>query len=158
MLLTIKNLRKHLTNASIMKNFQPPFNPVDYQKKFNDMMDDDFNTPRAIAVLFDLTKDTNSYINSNPAMHAPFLEEVDQLFQNTAGEVLGLIPADLMSQKLRESQGEIEKVIQVVVDLRQKLRENKQFELADQLRDGLGKVGITLVDKPDGTGFEYRED
>jgi len=158
MLSTMKNLKKHLTHAPNMKEFQAPFDPAAYQKKFYDMMDDDFNTPRAIAVLFDLTKETNSYLNSNPTLHSPFLEELEQLFQNTAGDVLGLIPDDLMSQKSRESQGEIEKVIQVVIDLRHKLRETKQFELADTLRDSLGKVGITLVDKPEGTNFEFQDD
>ena len=158
LLSTIKNLRKHRKNGSTIKNFKAPFDPADYENKFSEMMDDDFNTPRAIAVLFDLSKEANSYMNSNSALHNPFLEKLDQLYQHTAGDVLGLIPADLMLENLKESQGEIEKVIQVVIDLRQKLREMKQFELADTLRNGLGKVGITLVDKPEGTGFEYQDD
>jgi cysteinyl-tRNA synthetase len=158
MLSTIKNIRKHLRTASTVKNFKAPFDSADYDKKFSEMMDDDFNSPRAIAVIFDLSKEVNSYLNSNPILHAPFLEALDQLYSKTAGEVLGLIPADLMSEKLTESQGEIEKIIQVVIDLRQKLRENQQYKLADTLREGLGKIGITLVDKAEGTGFEYKKD
>jgi cysteinyl-tRNA synthetase len=158
LLSTIKNITKQREKASTLKDFKAPFVAEEFEKKFNDMMDDDFNTPRAIAVLFDLAKEVNSYLNSNSTLHVPFLEQLDQMYQKSAGAVLGLIPADLLSQTSTESQAEIEKVIQVVIDLRQKLREKKQFELADTLRDGLGKVGITLVDKPDGTGFEFQKE
>ncbi|UCF63521.1 MAG: cysteine--tRNA ligase [bacterium] len=158
LLTTIRNLKKALHKAKKLKEFKEPFDPAAYNKKFDTMMDDDFNTPRAIAVLFDLSKETNSYLNSGAELDSSFLEALDLIFQKTAGNVLGLIPDDLMDEKSLDSQGELEKVIQVVIDLRNILREQKHFELADQLRDGLARVGITLIDKSDGTQFEFKSD
>jgi cysteinyl-tRNA synthetase len=100
----------------------------------------------------------NSYLNSGESLHQPFLRSIEQFYQETAGQVLGLIPEDLLASAGQGRQADIEKIVQVVIDIREKLREQKQYQLADQLRSKLGKVGITLVDKPEGTTFEYQQD
>ena len=158
LLLTIKNVRKNLAPAGEIKNFHLPFDFAGFRTQFEEMMDDDFNTPRALAVLFDLSREVNSYLNSGESLHQPFLQSIDQFYQETAGQVLGLIPEDLLASAGPGRQADIEKIVQVVIDIREKLREQKQYQLADQLRSKLGKVGITLVDKPEGTTFEYQQD
>jgi cysteinyl-tRNA synthetase len=158
LLTTIKNLKKVLGQTGEIQNFNAPFDLVKFRQQFQEMMDDDFNTPRALAVLFDLSREVNSYLNSGVPLHHSFLQSTDQLLQDTAGQVLGLIPDDLLSVAKAGRAGDIEKIVQVVVDVREKLREHKQYQLADELRSDLGKVGIILVDKPEGTTFEFKSD
>ncbi|OGB60635.1 MAG: cysteine--tRNA ligase [Caldithrix sp. RBG_13_44_9] len=158
LLLTIKNVKKKIDPAGQIKNFHSPFDPSGFRKQFEEMMDDDFNTPRALAVLFELSGEVNSYLNSGLSLHQPFLQTIDQLLRDTAGQVLGLIPEDLLASAEAGRKGDIEKIVQVVIDIRKKLRDHKQYQLADQVRSDLGKVGITLVDKPEGTTFEYQSE
>jgi len=48
----------------------------------------------------------------------------------------------------------VEKIIHVTIDLRNSLRKARQYDLADALRDQMGKAGVKLVDKPEGTEYE----
>ncbi|MFZ0389019.1 MAG: cysteine--tRNA ligase [Calditrichia bacterium] len=156
LLSTIRNLRNALESAGEDSSFKPPFEIGEYRSRFEEMMNDDFNTPRAIAVLFDLSRAVNSYLNSGDPLHRPFLEETDELFTKLGGEVLGLIPADLMKEAAVPLQGSIEKIIQVAVETRNRLRSAKNFEMADFIRSSLEEAGVQLVDKQDGTEFEIK--
>ena len=118
-------------------------------------MNDDFNTPRALSILFDMSREVNQYLNNQREWDKNFLQTIDQFYEETAGEVLGLIPDDILS---RDVSADIEKIIHVVIDVRQKLRKEKQFQLADVIRQNLKKAGIGLVDQPDGTTFEFESD
>ncbi len=156
LLATIRNLKQAIQASGEVDAFSAPFLPQEYRKRFEDAMDDDFNTPRAIAMLFDISRDINSYLNSGEKLHRPFLEEIEQFLQATAGEVLSIIPDDLEVESKNEARGSIEKIIQVAIDIRTKLRQAKQYQLSDEIRDGLGQVGVVLVDKPEGTTFEFK--
>ncbi len=153
----ISAVKKALKNAETVSAFAPPFNPDEHRSRFEALMGDDFNTPRALAALFDFSRESNSYLNSGSPLHRPFLEKIDKLFSETAGNVLGLIPPDLAAGEPEASGADVEKIIRVVVDVRQKLRQEKQFQLADDLRSRLGEIGITLIDKPEGTDFEFEK-
>ncbi len=155
---TIKNLKKNLQTSISVKNFQPPFDPEIFRNQFEEIMDDDFNTPRAIAVLFDLSREVNTYLNIQTPLHKPFLLSIDQLYEKMAGEVLGILPSDLMLSSDQGMVDHIEKIIQVVIDIRENLRAQKQYKLADELRANLGKAGIALIDKPDGTTYEIKSE
>ncbi len=157
LLSTVKNLLKVLDNAGEMADFAPPFSPQEYRQRFEAAMNDDFNTPRAIAVLFDLSRELNAYLNSTTELHKPFLEEVNLLYQQLGGEVLGLIPKDLKVDTGVELQGSIEKIIQITIDIRNELRKEKMFKLADQIRDRLSEIGVILIDKPEGTTYEFKD-
>ncbi len=152
---TIRNVRKALIGAGQVKGFQRPFEPETFRKEFEAMMNDDFNTPRALAVLFDMGREVNSYLNSAGEKHKPFLEEVDRLYRVLAGDVLGLVP-DETTDAEGQTKGSIEKIIQVVINVRNKLRKEKQYQLADEIRDELRQVGVILIDKPEGTTFELK--
>jgi cysteinyl-tRNA synthetase len=152
---TIRQVRKKLEASKEIKNFSAPFDPEAFRHSLEEQMNDDFNTPRAIAVLFDLSRETNQYLNNNREWDKSFLTSIDHLFGKFAGEVLGLIPEDLMTQ---DASGDIEKIIHIVIDIRQKLRKEKQFQLADDIRKGLKQAGIGLIDQADGTTFEFESD
>ncbi|MBN2366056.1 MAG: cysteine--tRNA ligase, partial [Calditrichaeota bacterium] len=151
---TITAVKKSRDKAETVPDFERPFNLDEFRSRFENMMDDDFNTPRAIAVLFDLSRETNSFLNSGREPDAEFLGDLEKLFMNTAGDVLGLVSADLPGSAGQAAAQDVEKIIQVVIDIRQKLRGEKQYQLADELRSRLGEIGITLIDTPDGTDYE----
>ncbi len=152
----IRNLKKARENARSVPAFEAPFRPDEFRSRFEEVMDDDFNTPRAVAVLFDLTRESNSYVNSGKDLDQSFLESVENLYLDTAGKVLGLISEDILTDDGRKTVAEVQKIIQMTIDIRSNLREKKQFELADDIRSRLGKIGITLIDKPEGTTFEFQ--
>ncbi len=155
LLATVRNLYKALEKADETTDFTPPFDPAEFRRQFEEMMNDDFNTPRAIAVLFDLSKALNSYLNSGSVLHKPFLQSVAELYRQLGGEVLGIIPEDLSTGESADMQGSVEKIVQVAVDVRNKLRREKQFGLSDEIRDKLAGAGVKLIDTPEGTSFEF---
>lgn len=116
-------------------------------REFHAAMDDDFNTPIAMASLHEFAKRANSSMTGAPLSKAA-VEEALALYTKLAGGVLGLLPAD--DQDTNDRKGDLEPVMQVVLDVRRLLRERKLFDLTDILRDRLGAAGIEVKDTKDG--------
>ena len=116
---------------------------------FEARMNDDFNTPAALAVLQDFTRQVNSLLNADAALSREALAEIDQLYTRLGGDVLGIVPAELGvgGNEAEKMNG----VMQLVIDLRTKARQDKDWTTADMIRDGLKSAGISLEDRPDGT-------
>ena len=168
---------KHLDDAKqahdrfyiTLKNVPPLNVEIDWghpnAKRFKDAMDDDFNTPEAMAVLFDLTNDVN---RTKDAKISGLLKKL--------GNVLGLLTLDAEPylQGLRQvtiqltgieactQQGNLtvtttvnlsghEKVIEVVIQERIEAKKAKNFAEADRIRKELANAGIILEDTPQGT-------
>jgi len=107
-------------------------------------MDDDFNTPEAIAELFNLARLTNTIVaGSAPTKSTLVLAR--QAMTELAKTVLGLRFAEVDSDIERQFDG----VMQVLLDLRQRLRAGKQYALADELRSRLAAFGIQVKDEKD---------
>ena len=106
-------------------------------------MDDDFNTPGAIAALFDLTREVNSLLASAQPPNAAELEAIDALYRRLLGDVLGILP-----EKLEEEAGSglATGLIDLLVETRTKLRQAKQWALSDEIRDRLTALGVQLRD------------
>ncbi|MCX7856263.1 MAG: cysteine--tRNA ligase, partial [Anaerolineae bacterium] len=64
----------------------------DYRVGFEEAMNEDFNTPQALAVLFDFTKEINRYLDSNEEVSAGTLTAMEKTFRDLAGKVLGVLP------------------------------------------------------------------
>ena len=115
-----------------------------YMDRFTESMDDDLNTARALAVMFDLSRDINRGSeegkNVSPARQA--LREM--------AEILGI---DL-SEPESQSSGDVAPFVELLIELRSDLRKAKQFEVADQIRDKLAGLGVTLEDSAGGTGWK----
>jgi cysteinyl-tRNA synthetase len=122
-----------------------------YRARFIEAMDDDFNAPVAIGVLFDLVRETNALVNSGETATASTYQAIEDLYRALAGDVLGLLPVDGAKQGM-----DIAPLVEMLIDMRQELRANKQFERADRLRQQLAEVGITLEDGPRGTTWKQR--
>ena len=117
-----------------------------FEKQFMDAMDDDLNTPRATAALFDLTRAINS--NHDGGCR---IGEAQALLRRLGG-LLGLT----FQSKDGGDQNHLAAApfIDLLVSTRNELRKAKQYALADRVRDGLASHGVVLEDTPQGTRWQ----
>ncbi len=123
-----------------------------YFKAFETAMDDDFNTPQAVAVIFDFAKEVNRVIAENENIGREFYSGVKDFLIKTASDVLGIV--DFTSLK-SESNGKLEgELIELLIKIRQDAKKDKNFRLADSIRDELKELGIQLQDSKDKTTYK----
>ncbi len=116
-------------------------------------MNDDFNTPRALAALFELVTKVNSLKDG----HLP-LEEVSddtlallkQTFHDFVYDIFGL--KDELETGA-EGNGITEGLMELIIDIRQEARANKDWSTSDKIRDALKELGIVLKDSKEGTSW-----
>src|SRR3990172_5631038 len=151
---TIRNLREQVNLAK--DSSVPPeiYNKLEkYKRLFLEAMDEDINTSEAIAVLFDLSKEVNTLLNSGQEINKKCLEDIDSLYQQLGGVILGIIPKSFESAQKGEADA-LDNVMRVLIDTRNELRMAKQWQLSDFIRNKLTEIGITLDDKPDSTAWK----
>ena len=114
-----------------------------YRQRYIEKMDDDFNTADAISVLFDLIRDINSNvgINSSKELCEKALELIREL-----GLPLGILQ--------KTTKGDLEAEIEALIAERQQARKDRNFALADKIRDELKAKGIELLDTPQGVRWK----
>ncbi len=137
-----------------------------YKSRFTGSMDDDFNTAQAMAALFELAREINRGREEKCNVTAA---------QNTLRELTGILGFTLeepkkppleakpfvellkeLSQKFEqtpkyEAEMNVEQLIQLLIETREKLRKAKQWQLADMVRQRLTGLGVALEDTPKGT-------
>ena len=121
-----------------------PLDAASYTDRFTEAMDDDLNTPRALAVMFDLSRDINRGKEEGKDV-SPARKALREM-----AEILGI---DLSVANAKSS-GDAAPFVDLLVDVRTRLRAAKQFEMADQIRDKLSELGVTLEDSASGTGWK----
>ena len=115
------------------------------KQRFVEAMDDDFNTAQAIAVLFELAKGIN--------------RGVEQGLNVAEAQHTLLKLADILGLTLKEKTQvapDTEAFISLLVSIRDDLRRDQQWQLADKIRTGLASSGVTLEDTPQGTRWTYK--
>jgi cysteinyl-tRNA synthetase len=123
------------------------------RERFAEAMDDDFNTPEALAVIFDLVKETNVLLGGSTTPSRTTLELLDGLYRELGGTVLGIIP-DRIEERTTDAM--VKSLLEILIGVRQELREQRNYELADAIRRQLESAGIVLEDRPDGTGWKIK--
>ena len=113
-----------------------------FRERFGAAMDDDLNTPQALAVLFDLAKEINRARDDGRGI--------------AAAQGLLLELADVLGLRLEQAEQAIEAApfIDLLVRVRGDLRAAKQWQMSDLIRDGLAALKITLEDGPQGTTWK----
>lgn len=116
-----------------------------YRERFTAAMDDDFNTPQALAVLFDLARDLNRVVEEGGDVASA------RVLLRELGGILGFTFQ-------RDSMGgqDIAPFVDLLVETRTALRNERQFAMADRIRDRLTALGVTLEDTPRGSEWQFR--
>jgi cysteinyl-tRNA synthetase len=142
--------------------------PKPYYDKFVEAMDDDFNTPQAIAALFDLARDINRVEEEGKVAGQArrTLRELGAVlgltFRAREVEPLDVAPLQKLAVAITEKAkaagiptaaipSDADGVMALLISVRKDMRKAKQFQLADEIRNGLTAIGITLEDTPQGT-------
>jgi cysteinyl-tRNA synthetase len=129
---------------------------LNFKMKFLEMMDDDFNTAGAIAVMHELAGETNAFVER----HNVELNKQPELLQAVAaaaqslrklGLVLGLFRAAAAKPAAGKDAALVDQLMTLLIKLRADARAAKNFAIADGVRDGLKEIGVTLEDRADGT-------
>jgi len=118
---------------------------------FVSAMDDDFNTPLAMAGLFDFNKIINTLLNGDAPILRGTLEAIDSFYRETGGQVLGVIPEKASSAANGEREAGL---IRLLIELRAEARKRKDFAAGDSIRKRLADLGVTLEDGKEGTTWK----
>ena len=122
-------------------------------KEFESAMNDDFNTPKAVAAIFEIVRIGNTVIASKPDNEtAERLKEVTAYIFNIVSKVLGIMnhsAKDWYISNLKVPLDEVESLIAK----RAEARKNKDFALADSIRAELTEKGVEIIDTIEGTRF-----
>jgi cysteinyl-tRNA synthetase len=120
------------------------------REEFERAMDDDFNTSRALSVLFDLARLVNRCDRESMDRR---LIALGQKSLRGLGRVLGLFE---IGARADSSDGLVDPLLESIVGIRQSLRDEKNFKAADLIRERLEQLGVRLEDKPDGTVWKRK--
>ncbi len=139
----LEKLYQTLSDVDIAQSFS--LEQDDQVAKFNQAMDDDFNTPVALSVLFELSKEINSLKNCDKEK-AGQKAYVLKTLANRLG-ILGLAPEDFLKRQVDDA---FSQKIEALIVERNQARADKNWQRADEIRDELKSLGISLLDSKDG--------
>ena len=125
----------------------------DEYKEFVDAMDDDLNTSKALAVLFDLTNKANKDV---PYAFTLLHKLAETLGFTFAKATLSEDELKAKLEEISEELGENYDSMEAVIETRKQARADKNWDLADKIRVALDKVGIVLKDSKEGTTWEVK--
>ncbi len=125
------------------------FKITEWRQKCYDAMNDDFNTPILIANLFEAVKHINLIKEGKESLTLSDKELLQQTINDFVFEVLGLEHKNESGQDSDKLQG----VVELLIQLRNEARSNKDFATSDKIRDQLLAMGIQLKDGKEGTTF-----
>ena len=115
------------------------------KSNFLEAMDDDFNTALAISYLYELVKIINKTDDVNK------LSNIVDFFDKVVEPILGI---SFIEEKNNFEESLDDKLINYIISLRKQARDEKRYDLSDQIRDNLSELGITLKDSREGTTYE----
>lgn len=123
-----------------------PLDAAPYKSAFIAAMDDDLNTPRALAAIFDLARQINRAREDGKSVSAA---------QRTLRDLAGVLGIDVEAPP-DDASGDIVPFVDLLVQTRADLRAARQYALADKIRDNLAALGVTLEDGGGGTEWRIR--
>lgn len=139
------------TGNNSTNEFKEKVNELD--KKFMEAMDEDMNTPQALAVIFDQIKETKKFsVNISNGEEAEALNYSYNSLRKKLEEVLGIVLfMEEENKNFKNNDKLTGNLIELLIKLRADARKEKNFKLSDEIRDNLKELGIEIQDNKDGT-------
>ena len=139
------------TGNNSTNEFKEKVNELD--KKFMEAMDEDMNTPQALAVIFDQIKETKKFsVNISNGEEAEALNYSYNSLRKKLEEVLGIVLfMEDENKNFKNNDKLTRNLIELLIKLRADARKEKNFKLSDEIRDNLKELGIEIQDNKDGT-------
>ncbi len=139
------------TGNNSINEFKEKVNELD--KKFMEAMDEDMNTPQALAVIFDQIKETKKFsVNVSSGEEAGALNYSYNSLRKKLEEVLGIVLfMEEENKNFKNNDKLTGNLIELLIKLRADARKEKNFKLSDEIRDNLKELGIEIQDNKDGT-------
>jgi cysteinyl-tRNA synthetase len=145
---TVVSMKRELNE--IEKEFETKVETL--KGKFVKAMDDDFNTPRALAALFDLSKEINKFLDESGKVSRKLLKTVYDIFSEL-GKALGLF----QKEKTKDVGEKIaDDLVKLLFDLREELRKKGEYGLSDEIRARMKKLGLVIEDTAEGPKWKLR--
>ena len=138
----IKGLNHHSVDLELIE--------VDYETRFNAALNDDFNTPMALSILFEIAKQINIERTTNPKKASALSSQLIKL-----GNYIGILNHNA-DEYLKQGSDLSESEISKKIDQREAARNSKDFAMSDQIRDELLELGIILEDSANGTTWRRK--
>jgi len=121
-----------------------------FEERFNSALNDDFNTPMALSILFEIAKQINIERTNNPKKAIALSIQLVEL-----GNYLGILEYDA-DEYLKQGSELSESDISKKIEQREEARISKDFAMSDQIRDELFELGIILEDSVNGTTWRRK--
>ena len=128
----------------------------EFDKKFEDAMDEDMNTPQALATIFDQIRETNKFISTNESEFSTIYYEIKKSYDSLKEKIENVFGIAIEAENaVKEEDGEnmelTKKLIELLIKLRSEARSEKNFKLSDEIRDELKALGVEIKDNKDGS-------
>jgi len=126
-----------------------------YRESFGNAMDEDFNSPKAIAAVFDFAKKINARLDEDSAIPKNTYDSLMTALNETLGDVLAILPGENDQQGGADTEL-LEGALKLLIDLRNKARKERNFAFADEIRDRLIALDVEIKDTPQGTEWKRK--
>ena len=153
-----ENIVKKCKNEKIenIKNSEFSQKINEFDKKFEEAMDEDMNTPQALATIFDQIRETNKFISTNENEFSTIYYEIKKSYGSLKAKLENVFGIAIeVENAVKEEEGEnmelTKKLIELLIKLRSEARSEKNFKLSDEIRDELKALGVEIKDNRDGT-------
>jgi len=129
-----------------------------FESRITDALNDDFNTPVAISVIFEFVKTLNTALDRE-GLDSETKKSAQAWFETYAAEVLGILKNrdELLVGESGENTRTLDDVMQVLLELRKEARANKDFATSDKIRDLLMQKGIEVKDTKEGATWSRKK-
>ena len=143
-----------LQQSAVSGGNQPDFNLAGYYQSVEEALNDDFNSPRALAVVFDFVRDANRVLNETENPAKEFVNEIMSFVQKIVIGIFGVVQLEKTNTTDPTLESEL---IELLLSVRTQAKASKNFQMSDFIRDELKKLGIILQDSKEKTTYKKQD-
>ena len=149
-----KGMNKLFDTFKLLDHIKPAESSVDIRKYHDlcfDALNDDFNTPIALAHLFDLSRIINQVNDGKESLSKDDISFAKELFETILFKIFGLL-----DEKEKDDSKLVEHLMETMLTIRQQAKDNKDYATSDKIREELEKLNIQIKDTKEGTNWSFK--